>query len=550
LKTRIVPGEAIADLRIRLERLSARSHERVELIQGTAELYDVSVSSVYRALSEKTGPKRTRRSDQGRSRKLGTTELVQYCEVIAALKSMRNKRGRHMPTSFAIHLLETAGIDTPTGRVKAPPGVLSKSLVNLYLKQLGLQVDDLLIEPPAQRFQAERSNDCWQFDISRSDLKELPEMPSWIDLNRGRPKLMLFSVTDDRSGVCYQDYCVVYGEELEAVLRFLYRAMAPKDDFPFQGIPEMIYTDNGPFRKSAVFQRVLECLGINLKSHLPADSDGRRTTARSKGKVERPCRTIKETHEVLYHKLKPQNEEEANQWLHHHLYTYYNTRDHRSEKCTRIEDWLQNLRPEGFKQMCSWEKYSAFARHPVDRAVSNECKVSWDGIEYKVDPELLGLEVTVLFGILDSEIYVEHNNTRYGPYKPDGGPIPLHSFKKFAKTKREKLADRIENLAKALKIPKFAMNGVEEAIPTALIAHERIPSIPFPEDAEEPDFPNASQAKLAISRYLGRDIPDLPAESRAFIGELVASTLNKREVLSKVKSYFSKPQRKADQRAQ
>ena len=74
-----------------------------------------------------------------------------------------------MPTSFAIHLLETCGIDTPQGRIKAAPGTLSKSLVNRYLKQLGLQFEDLVIEPPVVRFQAEKSNDCWQFDISRSD---------------------------------------------------------------------------------------------------------------------------------------------------------------------------------------------------------------------------------------------------------------------------------------------------------------------------------------------------------------------------------------------
>lgn len=540
----------IADLRIRLEILKARSHERVELVKSTAELYGVSVSSVYRALKEKTGPRRIRRSDQGRSRKLSAPELHQYCEVIAALKCIRNKRGRHMPTSFAIHLLETAGVETPNGWVKAPPGVLSKSLVNRHLKQLGLQIDDLLIEPPPQRFQAETSNQCWQFDISRSDLKDLPEIPSWIDLSRGKPKLMLFSVTDDRSGVCYQDYDVVFGEELEAVLRFLYRAMAPKADYQFQGIPELIYCDNGPFRRSSVFTRVLECLGTDLKSHLPEDGDGRRTTSRSKGKVERPFRTIKETLEVLYHKVKPQNLEEANQVLHHHLYSFYNTRDHRSKKGTRIEDWLQNLPPEGFKQMCSWEKFSSFAREPLQRTVSAEGKISLDGVEYKVDPELLGFDVTVLLGILDNEIYVEHNNVKHGPYKPDGGPIPLHSYRKPAKTKREKLADRIEDLAKAIKIPKSALTGIEDSIPNSLIVHEQLPSVSFPTDAELPDFPNASQARLAISRYLGRDIPDLSAEARAFISELVASTLNKLEVLSKVKSYFSKPQRKADQRAQ
>ncbi len=549
MKRRVVPGEVIADLRIRLARFKPRSPERVELVKSTADLFGVSVSSIYRALTEKTGPRRIHRTDHGRSRKLNSAELHQYCEVIAALKCIRNKKGRHMGTSFAIHLLETAGVDTPTGRVKAPPGVLTKSLVNRHLKLLGLQFDDLLIEPPSQRFQAETSNDCWQFDISRSDLQELPETPSWIDLSRGRPKLMLFSVTDDRSGVCYQDYDVVFGEELEAVLRFLYRAMAPKADYQFQGIPEMIYCDSGPFRRSAVFNRVMECLGVNVKNHMPKDSDGRRTTSRSKGKVERPFRTIKETLEVLYHKVKPQNLEEANQILHHHLYTFYNTRDHRSEKHTRIEDWLKNLPPNGFKQMCSWEKFSSFAREPVERTVSDEAKVSLDGVDYKVSAELLGFDVTVLLGVLDNEIYVEHNGVKHGPYKPDGGPIPLHSYRKPAKTKREKLADRIEDLANVLRIPKEALTGVADSIPSSLIAHEQLPSVPFPEDVELVDFLDASQARLAVARYVGRDIPDLSAECRTFIHELVASTLNKREVLSKVKSYFSKPQRKADQRA-
>jgi hypothetical protein len=50
---------------------------------------------------------------------------------------------------------------------------------------------------------------------------------------------MLFSVVDDRSGVAYQEYHCVYGEDAESALRFLFNAMAPKADptFPFQGRP-------------------------------------------------------------------------------------------------------------------------------------------------------------------------------------------------------------------------------------------------------------------------------------------------------------------------
>ena len=90
--------------------------------------------------------------------------------------------------------------------------------------------------------------------------------------------------------------------------------MAPKseDGLVLQGIPDAIYMDNGPIARSGIFQNVMECLGVRVMTHMPAGSDDRRTTARSKGKVERPFRTVKEAHETLYHFHKPENEAEAN----------------------------------------------------------------------------------------------------------------------------------------------------------------------------------------------------------------------------------------------
>lgn len=159
------------------------------------------------------------------------------------------------------------------------------------------------------RFQAEQSNDCWQFDMSPSDLKHI-DKPEWIDLSKGQPTLMLFSVVDDRNGVCYQEYRSVYGEDAESALRFLFNAMAAKVDagFPFQGRPKMIYLDNGPVAKSMVFQNVMQALCIEWQTHIPTGKDETRTTARSKGKVERPFRIVKEVHETLYHFHKPETE--------------------------------------------------------------------------------------------------------------------------------------------------------------------------------------------------------------------------------------------------
>ena len=61
-----------------------------------------------------------------------------------------------------------------------------------------------------------------------------------------------------------------------------------KKELVLQGIPKMIYLDNGPIAKSRVFRTVMAQLGVDIRTHMPKGSDGRRVTARAKSKVERP----------------------------------------------------------------------------------------------------------------------------------------------------------------------------------------------------------------------------------------------------------------------
>ena len=161
----------------------------------------------------------------------------------------------------AIRLLEEHGVQTPDGLLRAPPAVLTRSTVNHYLRQWGFDYRTLTRAPPAVRFEARHSNDCWQFDLSPSDLKQVAR-PAWIEEGRGPPLLMLYSVVDDRSGAAYQEYHGVYGEDVEAALRFLFNAMAPKSDpeFPLQGRPAMLYMDSGPIGKSLIFLGTLRHL--------------------------------------------------------------------------------------------------------------------------------------------------------------------------------------------------------------------------------------------------------------------------------------------------
>lgn len=355
----------------------------------------------------------------------------------------------------------------------------------------------------------------------------------------------LYGVSSD--GVGYQEYRCVYGEDAESALRFLFNAMAPKPylpEFPFQGIPGMLYMDNGPVAKSRVFQHVMEALGVVWQTHLPAGKDGRRVTARSKGKVERPFRTVKEMHETLYHFHRPQNEAEANLWLQRYLLNY-NRQPHRSEPHSRLDDGLANLPAEGFREMCSWEQFCRFAREPERRKVGADARISVAGTAYEVDPGLAGETVLLLWGLFDNELYVEYDGERSGPYVPIAGPTPLNRYRTFKKTAIDEKADRIRQLANQLGLPIAALTGELDIQLTELTrSAETLPRQPFPSELQEDRFSTPIAAKLAIADDLALPLAQLAPEDRAFIDQVLADTLVRQVVLARVRAYFrnQKPQ--------
>jgi hypothetical protein len=549
-----VPVEALATLRRRLAALPARHPERAVLVTSTAQLYAVSRATLYRLLRGDRRPKDAHRTDRGYPRSMPAPEIERWCEIVAAMKvRTTNRKGRHLSTVRTLQLLVEYGVDTPDGFRKLEPGTLTASTLNRHLRRLGYDHERMVRQPPAVRFQAERSNALWHFDMSPSDLKQL-KAPPWIDADRqGAPTLMLFSVVDDRSGVAYQEYRCVYGEDAETALRFLFNAMALKvsaeqgEGDGFHGIPDTIHLDNGPVAKSAVFKRVMESLGVEVITHMPAGSDGRRTTARAKGKVERPFRTVKDAHETLYHFHEPETEAEANRWLARFVATY-NRGDHRSEPHSRIDDWLAHLPPDGVRQMCAWERFCVFAREPERRLVGIDCRLTVAGVTYEIDAELAGETVVVWWGLFDQELWVEHDEERRGPFLPVGGPIPLHRYRKHRKSRQEVRADQVSELAGKLALPRAALSGEDGVVMIATTTHAgaaAIPVRPFqdPDPFHELGFASQIAARRAIAEEIRLPLAKLSDEDRAFIDVLLARTLVRPEILAAVRERFPQGRR-------
>jgi hypothetical protein len=516
-----VPAEALSALRRRLVALPQRHPERSALIAATAQLYAVSRATLYRLLRSDRRPKDAHRADRGRPRAMPAAEIERWCEIVAAMKiRTTNKKGRRLSTVRTLQLLVEHGVDTPDGFQKLAPGKLTSSTVNRHLRRLGYDHERMTRQPPAVRFQAEYANALWHFDMSPSDLKHL-KAPGWIDADRqGAPVLMLFSVVDDRSGVAYQEYRCVYGEDVETALRFLFNAM---------------------------FKRVMESLGVEILPHMPAGSDGRRTTARAKGKVERPFRTVKDAHETLYHFHEPETEAEANRWLARFIATY-NRGDHRSELHTRIDDWLAHLPADGVRQMCAWERYCVFAREPERRLVGLDCRLTVAGVAYEVDAELAGETVVVWWGLFDQELWVEHGEERMGPFRPAGGPIPLHRYRKHRKSRHEIRADQVAALAGKLALPRAALSGENAVVMTGIrreVDAAAVPLRPFqdPDPFHELVFANPIAARRAIADEVRVPLAKLSDEDRTFIDALLARTLARPEIIAAVRKRFPQGRR-------
>ena len=536
-----IPAEALLDLRRRRDQLPPRHATRRALVESAAGLFGVSRATLYRALAGLMRPQGLRRADRGEPRKINRQELERYCEIVAALKlRTSNLKGRHLSTARCIELLETHGVETPQGLVRVSKGLLHRATVNRYLQLWGYDHARMTRAPAAVRFEARTSNALWQFDISPSDLKEI-EQPTWIDPDRkGLPVPMLFSVVDDRSGAAYQEYRCVYGEDAESGLRFLFNAMAPKDEAgqALQGIPEALYLDNGPIAKSGVFNTVMERLGVRVMTHVPAGRDGRRPTARAKGKVERPFRTVKEAHETLYHFHKPETEAEANAWLSRYI-DRYNAQPHRREPHSRIEDWMRNLPSEGLRQMCSWERFCAFAREPERRRVAGDARIRVDGAFYDVDADLAGETVTVWWGLFDHELFVEFRERRFGPYRPSGGPIPLHRYRKPRRSATQQRADRIGDLANKLSVPRAALSGVDGSLARVadVVPLRRQPFVD-PDPYGQFTYGGRLDALRGVSDLLHRPLARLGEDDLAFINALVERTLDKAAIEQAVLERF------------
>ena len=520
-----VPEEQLLGLWHELQKLPARSPIRREKITEYARYFGISDNYVYRQLKN-FKPFETPRSDIGTSRNIQREELLKYCKLISALKlKTSNQKDNHFSTKECITILEKHGVYFGDKLIKAPLGLLKRSTIDRHLLNLDLDYHTVKnLEPVVTRFEAQYSNECWQFDFTPSNLKRLSD----ADKN-----LFIANAVDDKSGVGFSKYIQTDGEDAMTSLMFLFDAMSNKNEpknNQLQGIPKYIYTDNGAFARSKIFNRALQSLGITLLTHMPKNSDGRRTTARAKGKVEVFNKTIKNSFESKFFLHSPESLEEANEWLSSYI-NYYNKLSHRNIKSSKLKVWRDNLENGQINEMCSWEHFCKIVRKPDTRKINSDATVSIDSVSYQLDPQLANKKVTVLYGVLDKQIHIENGSKTLGPFYPTDNVISFGSYRKYKKTSAEHKADEIAEIASSLSVPRSVMSYSDE------VDCHNIRSKPFEE--ERFIFSNKIEAKKFISNYIGSPLAQMSRDYLQFINGLLIKTLDKKLIIRQLDSYLS-----------
>jgi hypothetical protein len=108
---KIIPTEQLILLHNKMLAFSPRHPERKKLICSVAESFGVSESTIRRQLREHIHFSIENRIDKNIPRVISKTDMLLYCQLIAALKiRTSNKKNKHLSTQACIRILEEHGV--------------------------------------------------------------------------------------------------------------------------------------------------------------------------------------------------------------------------------------------------------------------------------------------------------------------------------------------------------------------------------------------------------------------------------------------------------
>lgn len=331
---------------------------------------------------------RKRREDAG-TRKLDVTE-EQLAQVACLIHQSHTEKDRIPLTAHqAISYAETNGI--------LPAGLVSETYLNAWMRSRKVSKKHALLRTPHTPLMSKYPNHihmvdastCAQWFLKQSG--EIGHQRRGLEVYKNKDgnsnKITRLVLVDHYSGAFFVRY--YQSETARDLIEFLYLAWADKsvmaeslkdfinadnlsEQFPFSGMPDILYTDNGAANKAIFTLNVLSNLNIIDDRHKPYMS-------RAKGANETMQRHWERWFEADLKYSPASSLDELNAWAFDRCRYINAKREHSRHGHTRFDMWSRDV--QTIKAVPDYQFYCRFA---ISQA--KERKVGFDGlISFKPD---------------------------------------------------------------------------------------------------------------------------------------------------------------------
>lgn len=449
--------------------------ERGKIYQEACAELGISLNTLHRKLNEiSVRDKRKRRRDAGNTQLTRDEALIISGYILEHIRK-NNKKTKSLQAAVAElranNLIVAANVDTATGEILP----LSDATIQRALRTYNLHPEQLLAPDPVTPLISKHPNHVWQIDASLCVLYKLPDQPGYgiqavESTERYKNKLSHFAkiehrlvqryLVSDHASCAIFPYFAFGGESTESLCLLLIQAIQQREQYPFYGIPSMIYLDRASANRSATFKNLCKALGIHLQY-----AQG----ARAKGQVEKMHDIVELGLEsglkmAVHIRTVDQLNVLGQKWAH-----WFNaTQKHSRHGKTRYAAW-QLIKPHQLiTTSLNTEQLLLLAREqPIERPVTPYLTVNFKGAEYDVSQVtgvMVGAKLTVTRCAFDANVaqavvYDEHGMETFCqlPVKQrddvwgwfSDGAVMGEEHKRHADTPAQTARKKLERLAMA-----------------------------------------------------------------------------------------------------
>lgn len=411
--------------------ISLNPKERALMARKLAGHYNCSVSTIWRVANKAGIRSRSPRSDKGKT-KASEDTLKHIAGLIYTSGSLNGK--------FTFEVKEIIKhLEQDFGQVIE----LSYPRICELLRQRGYTMKEFRKPTPHKQLLSEYPNHAHQFDVSicsqwyfdekvgeicerdtvRTHYKN--KMEQTVEAQyKGKNKIYRYILVDHCSGAFFLHYYYDLGENSVSGSNFLFKSWSGKKElidptlktnylgaYMFQGLPEILITDNGALVRNKEVRNLLESLKITVKLHAPGNP-------RAKGMVEGLMWIVEKKFESRLRICSMKNIDELNAHALKWCVEYNIDKSFRRVEnihYSRADIW-RKIKQENFRKCVSADIWAMLLQSDeITRNVDGNGRIDFKGRKYTVtNPNICHNKVIIKINAFEyPSINVHHNGEVY-----------------------------------------------------------------------------------------------------------------------------------------